>query len=246
MQQIKTEKDNTYTAIVAGNGLVAHSMQNRQFPVPVLVFASGVSHSLEQNSAAFEREKKMLREQVTEHADKLLLYFSTISVFDPEKSSSPYVKHKLEMEALIKEHAPRFLILRLPNLIGKSNNPHTICNFFYHQILKGSNLSIKKGAERYLIDAEELPEIISAVMKKHPSNTVVNIITNRSIPVELLLRELEHCAQKKAKTIFVNAVEEHNESIETFLKPEETFVLQKPENDYILLLKKYYATEKKL
>ena len=65
----------------------------------------------------------------TEH---LFIYISTTSVLDNYSKKDKYIRNKIIIENLIKKRLKNFFILRLPQIVGKSNNPHTITNFIYN------------------------------------------------------------------------------------------------------------------
>ena len=89
--------------IVIGDGLMARAFSGSDLPEGVVVFASGVSNSLETDLRQFKRERSLLEETLRQHPQATLVYFGTCSVYDPERSSTPYVRHKLEMESLIEK-----------------------------------------------------------------------------------------------------------------------------------------------
>ena len=64
--------------MVIGNGLVAKAFVRYEHDKDVLIFASGVSNSSEQKTENFNREFKLLKDQV--HEKKLLIYFTEIVI----------------------------------------------------------------------------------------------------------------------------------------------------------------------
>ena len=87
--------------MVIGSGLLAKAFHQFADDGNVVVFASGVSNSLEQNKSAFEREKNLLLKYLDGSAK--LVYFSTVSVHDQSLTKTPYIIFKNEIENLIKE-----------------------------------------------------------------------------------------------------------------------------------------------
>ena len=84
--------------MVIGNGMIAKRFAaytgNDQF----IIFASGVSNSRTNDTAAYNREAALLLDTIKHNKDKTLVYFSTCSIYDPGEKDSPYVLHKLKME----------------------------------------------------------------------------------------------------------------------------------------------------
>ena len=85
--------------MIIGKGDIASILNDRD---DITFFASGVSNSSETRWEEFDREKKLLFEQ---DKDICLLYFSSIAIDIKEKyDNSKYLKHKKEMEDLIKSN----------------------------------------------------------------------------------------------------------------------------------------------
>lgn len=120
--------------MIVGNGLLAAAFSDDFTErVDTVIFASGVSNSQECDSAAFIRERVLL-EKVLQKERKKVVYFSTCSLYDPELKNSPYVKHKREMEALVRQTS-RHTIFRLPQVVGKILNARAESSFFYKYLL---------------------------------------------------------------------------------------------------------------
>jgi nucleoside-diphosphate-sugar epimerase len=118
----------------------------------VHVFASGVSRSTERDPRAFERERMLISAQP--EGQGRFVYFSSCSVYDPSLRDTPYVVHKRAMEALVRSRHPDHLIVRLPNLVGRTGNPYTLTNFLRDRILQGDVVDMHVKACRYLLDVE--------------------------------------------------------------------------------------------
>jgi len=154
--------------MVIGNGLLAKSFSKYKDDDQVIIFASGVSNSKEVNPEAFMREMDLLR-SIT-NKDALLVYFSTCSVYDWPFNSTPYVGHKINMEALVGSYFPRSIVFRIPTVVGNTNNPNTFFSFFKNQINSGEKLIISPGTTRYLIGVDELVETLSPLIDELKDN----------------------------------------------------------------------------
>lgn len=171
--------------MIIGNGLLARAFLPFYANDPdILVFASGVSNSRETRAEEFAREKTML--QAACQQGRELIYFSTCSVHDPELAKSPYVVHKLEMEAMVAA-LPHFAILRLPQVVGHTPNPNTLTNFLHHQIQSGEQFHIWRNARRNLIDVEDVAKIGVWLINHHD---VDEIITNIACPFSIAIPDL--------------------------------------------------------
>ena len=165
-----------------------------------VLFSSGVSNSGETNAAAFQKEIDLVKQYIGKiRPGSSFVYFSTTSIFDRSKVSSHYTNHKIGIENLIKESGINYLIIRLPNLVGSSNNPHTLTNFFNQSLLSGKQINLHPGAIRHLIDVSDLPFILSEISKKFGKQKVtVNVETDKPLTAEQILRLLEEVSSKRA------------------------------------------------
>ena len=142
----------------------------------VVIFASGVSNSLETDPAAFDREKTLLQRARSEYEDKLLVYFGTCSVDDPDRKNSLYVHHKLEMEAILARSDARWMVLRLPLAIGKGHRGPTLAQYLYERISRREQFEVWAGATRYPIDVDDVCRIAQRLLADSTmTNRVINI-----------------------------------------------------------------------
>ncbi|MBK8496714.1 MAG: hypothetical protein IPL50_18285 [Chitinophagaceae bacterium] len=130
--------------MVIGNGMIAKAFESYRDEEGFIIFASGVSDSVNVNTEAFEREIKLIKNTIETHKDKLLVYFSTCSIYDDSMQDSAYVQHKIKAEKIIMEHYAPFIIFRLTNPIGKTQNTRTLVNFSLRTSLKKVNLPFGK------------------------------------------------------------------------------------------------------
>ena len=174
--------------MIIGSGLIAKAFQGDfEDDDRYLIFASGVSNSGETNLAKFAREEDLLTKAIYQIQNKKLIYFSTCSLYDPDQQISAYVQHKLKMEGLVKL-CPSYLILRAPQVIGKSANPFTLCNFLYSSILTQKSINLWRNARRHLIDIEDLRDLARFfLLEENRHNEVINIAVVESVsPLELI------------------------------------------------------------
>src|SRR5260221_8610309 len=184
--------------MVIGQGLVAKGFSSYQADNNYLVFASGVSNSSDKDIANFEREKKLLHEIINEHADKILVYFSTCSMYDNTQKNSFYVQHKIEMEETIKKNQPHFYIFRISNLAGKTNNPHTVLNYFIQHILTGHFFYVWQKASRNIIYIGDAYSICDYILQnKLYKNEIINIANPVNYRVTTIVNEIEEYFDKK-------------------------------------------------
>lgn len=185
--------------MVVGSGLVAGGFKKYANNDEVLIFASGVSNSGNIQDVEFEREKKLLQQELSLNQDKTFVYLGTCSVYDASLQNSAYVMHKLAMEAMIKELHGDYHIFRVSNLAGKTSNPNTVLNFFYQHIISGSVFDLWLHASRNIIDIDDAVAVCSYIIdKKLCSNEITNIANPVNYPVAEIVKTLETISGKKA------------------------------------------------
>lgn len=184
--------------MIIGTGLLAQAFSGFAGDPGVVIFASGVSDSTEARPAAFRRESDLLRRVRAAHPDALLVYFGTCSVNDPDQRDTPYVRHKLAMEAQLKASPRPWIVLRLPLAIGPGHRGNTLAKFLHDRIVCGEAFDIWTGASRYPIDVTDAFRIASQLiadqtMWRHTIN-----IALRAYPILDFVTILEGIVGKRA------------------------------------------------
>lgn len=182
--------------MVVGNGFIASAFSQFQDSEDVVIFASGVSNSRETRPEEFLRERKLLETYLT--SDRLLVYFSTTSIFDQSLQDSMYILHKKDMEALIREKTQNHLIFRLPIMVGASSNKNTLINFLTESIEEGKEFKIHANACRYLMSIDDIRNLLPAIISNSANwNNPHNVFTTKCLPVPEIVKLLEAQIGKK-------------------------------------------------
>lgn len=172
--------------MIVGNGLIAKAFGDID---DVVVFASGVSNSRETRTSEFEREEELFRSMPK---DLFMVYFSTCSVY--EYTYTPYIAHKLHMESLTADR--RGLIIRLPQVAGRSKNPHTLLNFLHDRVKHGKRFEVWSGAVRYIIDIDDVVgDAKGRILRMTPG--IINY-TTKPTSVLTIVKAFENIIGKKA------------------------------------------------
>ncbi|MBI9084500.1 MAG: NAD-dependent dehydratase [Desulfobacterales bacterium] len=186
--------------MIIGSGLLARSFSCAYaLRDDICLYAAGVSNSTCVDHREFLRERKRLEEalQKTAHLDGFV-YFGTCSIADPDARKTPYVQHKLEMEKIVSRH-PRYLILRLPQVAGKTPNPHTLLNFLYARIARSESFNLWRTAKRNIIDISDASSIAEHLISDISArNTIINIANQVNYSIVEIVRELARITGKKA------------------------------------------------
>ncbi len=184
--------------MIIGNGLIARAFKSYfENDSDFIVFASGVSNSSEKNFNEFNRERSLLLNAIAEN--KFLLYFSTCSLYDSELKNSPYVQHKKDMEALV-SGSRQFMIFRLPQVIGKTENQNTLTNYIFIHIINGIKFCVWKKAQRNIIDIEDVASIVNYLIRHTDiHNSIINVACSFSISMPTLIATFENVTGISAK-----------------------------------------------
>ncbi len=184
--------------MVIGKGLIAKAfMPKFENDDDVVIFASGVSNSKEIDRAEYTREFELISRTIEENPDKKFIYFSTCSVLDQCMRHTPYVRFKLLIERYIEFHCNRYLIFRLSNVVGPTDNPSTIVNYLFHKIAAGEKFRLWQGALRNILDIDHVVAICTELVDIYDANTF-NVANALSLPIERLVSDMEDFIGKKA------------------------------------------------
>jgi len=184
--------------MIIGSGMMARAFSAYKEFDDVVVLASGVSNSRESRPESFERETRLVEKTIDTIGGKLLIYFSTCSVYDPDTVGTPYVRHKLSIEKAVRERAANYLLFRLPQVVGNTSNLTTLISFLYHRIVTQQPIDVWDNACRYIIDADDAASIVSYVVDNRMfRNSTVNV-ASRPCLVADLVKTLEEITGKTA------------------------------------------------
>jgi len=205
---------------IIGSGFIAKSLvKHEKFfnQSEVCAYAAGVSNSLCEEQELFIKDKNRLNElSKLIPEDRKLLYFSTCSITDPSRNKNFYVKHKLDIENFIKKNFKNYLIVRLPEVVGKNTNTNTLVNFFFNKIKKKEKFDLWADANRSIIDIEDVVKILIDFLssnKKIP-NQIINIANPKMSTAFHVVKILENITQNKANYKMISKGEK-NWSIDT-------------------------------
>jgi nucleoside-diphosphate-sugar epimerase len=184
--------------MVVGDGMMARAFSTFLGDERVVIFASGVSNSLETDPGAFAREERLLLQIRAEHPDKLVVYFGTCSADDPERRHTPYVLHKLALEKALSTSKGPWMVLRLPLAIGRGQHGHTLAQFLHDKIKSGQPFEVWRHATRYPVDVEDILRIANCFVEDRSMwNRVINIAL-RAFPVLEYVHSMENFLGRKA------------------------------------------------
>ncbi|AZZ58435.1 NAD-dependent epimerase/dehydratase family protein [Riemerella anatipestifer] len=227
--------------MIVGKGLVASLFTNVDRE-DIIFFASGVSNSLEVRMEEFMREENLVRETIANHPDKIMVYFSTCSIYDSSKVDSPYVRHKLKMENIVSNNCSRYLILRLSNVVGKGGNPNLLMNYLVRSVMNGEVINVHTKATRNLIDADDVRAIVLSLIETQNINKIINLAYLENYTIVEILEILESFFKIRLNLNLVKAGASY--PISTSSEVENYYIQNKlldKENYLRTILSKYYS-----
>ena len=152
----------------------------------VIIYAAGISNSLEINK-------------------KKLVYISTYSVNDNSRKNKLYVKNKIKIEKIIKNNNSEYIIIRLPEIIGKSKNPNTLTNFFYNNLIKNKPFKVFKNSHRNLLDIDDaIKNCIKIIKINKNKNKIINLLNKKFNTPLQIVNDFEKILKKRGIYKFNN------------------------------------------
>jgi nucleoside-diphosphate-sugar epimerase len=199
--------------MVVGNGLIANSFKN-EFPNEnVIIFAAGVSNSKEELVENFQREIKTIYDLTK--LKRKIVYFSTTSVNSNEVSQ--YIQHKLYIENIIENNFEDYLIIRVPNIVGRSNNKKQLFGYLFNSLINKIPITIFINEYRWLIDSDDLYNIVNLLIN-FPRKKI-DVFFENKISVENLIKIIE--LQTDMRFVIKNKIDRNlfnNSSNSEFIK----------------------------
>src|SRR3546814_4863587 len=113
------------------------------------------------------------------------------------------------MEALVAHHSGH-IIVRLPQVAGRTPNLYTLLNFLHRHICRGERFTLYKNASRNIIDIDDVVTIVKAlVSSKSVRGITLNVANPTSSPVSHLVATMEKVAGRS---------EEHTSELQSLMR----------------------------
>ena len=186
--------------MIVGNGMIARAFAGSvERHDNFCIYAAGVSRSTCTDEKEFIRERDCLSSALELGIDlKPFVYFSTCSINDPDTRDTPYVRHKMAMEAIVRSH-PEYLVLRLPQVAGSSSNPHTLLNFLYAHIKRAERFVLWTKANRNIIDICDIILITQQLIADLSIRRVtLNVANSKNYPIPQIVEIFERIVGRQA------------------------------------------------
>ena len=153
-----------------------------------IIYAAGISHSKTKSKKELNRELNSFISFSTTNYFKKIIYISTADVTNNIVNKSLYVKNKIKIENLIKKKFKNYIILRLPQIIGKNRNMNTLINFFYLNIKKNKPLILIKNFKRNVLDIDDVLKVIKIIINnKKLKNRIITLSNKFNVqPIDIV------------------------------------------------------------
>jgi hypothetical protein len=186
-------------SMIVGSGLIASAFApGFAAGADTLVYAAGVANSACEDEREFAREQQRLQAAVRAiPRASTVVYFGTCSVGDPGVAASPYVRHKLAMEALVRARG-RHLILRLPQVAGRTANPHTLLNHLRARIVRSERFTVWSRSRRNVIDIADVAALAGVLLRDGVVDETVDVAPDRSHAIPEIVAAFERVTGKRA------------------------------------------------
>lgn len=186
--------------MIVGSGLIATAFaRHAAAHERVCFYAAGVSNSSCCDPREFERDRLRLQQHLAGvAAEVLFVYFSTCSVEDPWSKAGAYAQHKLALEGLVRQRG-NYLVFRLPQVAGRTPNPHTILNYLHARITRSERFVVWRQAARNIIDARDVVRIaMDLIDNEGARNETINIANPRNSSLPEIVAALESTTGHRA------------------------------------------------
>jgi nucleoside-diphosphate-sugar epimerase len=197
---------NKTPGLIVGSGVVARAFRPHLDALAgVCIYAAGVSNSGCRDVREFERERERLQTAISQlDTDRMLLYFSTCSIEDAASRDSAYVQHKRAMEQIVAQRS-RYLILRLPQLAGRTPNPHTLLNYLHARIVRSERFEVYRHAERNVIDVDDVARIVLELVRDGACAETINVACTNNVAILAIVHGIEDVVGHRALFDIIDA-----------------------------------------
>jgi len=221
---------------IIGSGFIASGFKKHLNFIKknnIIIYAAGISNSLEVRRKKLNIEISRLKKFIQDNKKKLV-YISTYSVNDNSRKNKLYVKNKIKIEKIIKSNNNDYIIIRLPEIIGKSKNPNTLTNFFYNNLIKNKPFKVFKNSRRNLLDIDDaIKNCLKIIKINKKKNKIINLLNRRFYTPLQIVSSFEKILKKKG-------IYEFNDTKLRKWKLKSNFFFSSKNNYLIKTLKKYY------
>lgn len=183
-------------SMVFGSGVVANRFMDFNLQKHWVIFSDNICRT--NDLSAMASEEMQLKMAISQNPNSHFVYFSSLNYKNSSSSSDLYLSHKIKMEVLVKELAKNHHIIRLPEVIGNSENSSLICSYI-NASFSGNELVIGKNTLRNFIDVDDVYLIVHHLLNNDLYlNSTIDIANSQNINDLDLIEKIEHLLKVKA------------------------------------------------
>jgi glycosyltransferase involved in cell wall biosynthesis/dTDP-4-dehydrorhamnose reductase len=191
--------------MIIGSGVIANRFIDYSLQSNFLIFAGSVNDSSITDVVTLQVEEAAILAALSEHTGTTFVYFSSCSIIDPDVSHTPYVQHKVRMEKLILDSAKKFLIFRLPQVLGLSDTNSSLVNYLVDAISNQKPYEVWQNAQKNLIDIDDVHEIVGEILRKEIClNKIINVASTHQTSVLQLVKNIENFSGLSSNYTLIN------------------------------------------
>ena len=157
--------------MVVGNGLIGTEMKKIDID-NILFFCSGVSDSTVISQKLFQREIDLLNSITKNFEYDKIIYFGSL----PYLNNKIFLEHKENVENKIKALNKKYIIARVPTVVGKTGNSNNLIPLFVNSIKNSLPVNIHETF-RSILDVSDLRRIVEyLILDKFNGEIDINYI----------------------------------------------------------------------
>tara|TARA_B100001057_G_C22632955_1_gene865125 strand:- start:176 stop:886 length:711 start_codon:yes stop_codon:yes gene_type:complete len=181
----------SFSKNIIGKGFIAKNLSKISREIiqsKIIIYAAGISNSNTESRKDLVREINSFNKFSKINKRKKILFISTADVTNNLKNRSKYVKNKIKIEKSIKKNFKNFIIVRIPQIIGKSKNKNTLINFFYNKIKSRKTIKLLLNVDRNLLDIDDIIKMIKVIIMNNKINKKVITLSNKYFiqPIDII------------------------------------------------------------
>jgi nucleoside-diphosphate-sugar epimerase len=113
------------------------------------------------------------------------------------------------MEQYVRQH-PRYLIIRLPQIAGKTSNSNALLNYLYSCISREETFKMWIKAKRNIISVDDVVLIVNQVIEdKSVINATINIANPNNYSMPEIIQSIENVTGKRASYEIMDSGDEY-------------------------------------
>ena len=175
---------------IVGKGFLAQNLNKIKKDIlnsGYIIYAAGISNSKTNAKKELNREFDSIKSFSRKIKNEKFIYISTADILDNLKKKNKYVANKVKIEKFVKNNFKHFIIIRLPQIIGKSKNKKTLVNFFYTNIKNKKKFILFKNIKRNILDIKDVLIMIKIILKNKIKNKII-VLSNKYFvrPLEIV------------------------------------------------------------